>query len=321
MRYVVTGGTGFVGAYVVRDLLKAGHDVTVYDLQPNLAFLEDVLGEPPHDVRVVSGDVRDLPLLLRTFREAQPERVVHLASTLGAGSEFNPLRTVQVNIEGTIHAFEAALEVGAEKVVWASSIAVFGPTSVRSGEGIANDDYHAPVRLYGACKTFLEQLTLNYRRERQLDAVGLRFSVVYGYGKALTVERGSRAVHLTELIEKPAMDEPAEVPYGDDVQNLVYVEDVARAVVLASQTLGTEPAGLTVGGEDVVLRDAAAIVQQLLPDADIRVQPGIRDGSAGYDLSTTTEQIGYEPAFSLREGLRRTINAMRAKAGLAQIEG
>ena len=320
MRYVVTGGTGFVGAYVVRDLLKAGHDVTVYDLQPNLAFLEDVLGEPPHDVRIVSGDVRDLPLLLRTFREAQPERVVHLASTLGAGSEFNPLRTVQVNIEGTIHAFEAALEVGAEKVVWASSIAVFGPTSVRSGEGIANDDYHAPVRLYGACKTFLEKLPLNYRRERQLDAVGLRFSVVYGYGKALTVERGSRAVHLTELIEKPALDEPADVPYGDDVQNLVYVEDVARAVVLASQTLGTEPAGLTVGGEDVVLRDAAAIVQELMPDADIRVQPGIRDGSAGYDLSTTQEQIGYEPAFSLREGLRRTINAMRLKAGLPQIE-
>ena len=319
MHYVVTGGTGFVGAYVVRDLLQAGHDVTVFDLTPNLEFLEDVLGEPPRDLRIVSGDVRDLPLLLRTFREAGPERVVHLASTLGAGSELNPLRTVQVNLEGTIHAFEAALEVGAEKVVWASSIAVFGPTMLRPDESVANDAYHAPVLLYGACKTFLEQLAGNYRCERELDAVGLRFSIVYGYGKALTVDRGSRAAHLTELIEKPALGQPAAVPYGDDLQNLLYVEDAARAVVLASQALGTASAGLNVGGEDVLLRDAAAIVQELLPEARIEVLPGVRDGSAGYELETTAKEISYEPAFSLREGLRRNINGLRAKAGLPQI--
>ena len=319
MNYFVSGGTGFVGAYVVRDLLRAGHDVTVYDLAPNLDFLGDVLGEPPRDVRVVAGDVRDMPLLLRTMREAEPRRVVHLASTLGAGSELNPLRTVQVNLEGTIHAFEAALDCGAEKVVWASSIAVFGPTKLRPEEGVANDAYHAPVGLYGACKSFLEQLSGNYRRERGLDSVGLRFSIVYGYGKALTVDRGSRAVHLTELIEKPALGEPAVVPHGDDAQNLLYVEDAARAVVLASQTLGTSPAGLNVGGEDVLVRDAAAIVQELLPAAEIRVLPGVRDGSAGYELETTEQEIGYRPEFPLRQGLRRTINALRSKHGLPTV--
>ena len=82
MRYIVTGGTGLVGAYVVRDLLKAGHDVTIFDLNPNLEFLEDVLGEPPRDLQIVAGDVRVLPLMLRTFRESEPHRVVHLASTL-----------------------------------------------------------------------------------------------------------------------------------------------------------------------------------------------------------------------------------------------
>ena len=205
--------------------------------------------------------------------------------------------------------------------MWASSIAVFGPTSVRSGEGIANDDYHAPVRLYGACKTFLEQLTLNYRRERQLDAVGLRFSIVYGYGKALTVERGSRAVHLTELIEKPRDGRARRRPLRRWTCRTSSMSRMSRGRwCWPARRSGTEPAGLNVGGEDVVVRDAAAIVQQLMPDADIQVLPGMRDGSAGYDLSTTTEQIGYAPAFSLREGLRRTINAMRQKAGLPQIE-
>ena len=142
---------------------------------------------------------------------------------------------------------------------------------------------------------------------------------MYGYGKALTVERGSRAVHLTELIEKPALGEAAAVPYGDDIQNLVYVEDAARAVVLASQTLKTVSPGLNVGGEDVKVRDAAAIVQDLLPEAKIEVLPGVRDGSAGYALDTTAEEIGYEPAFSLREGLKRNINGLRAKTQLPQI--
>ena len=114
-------------------------------------------------------------------------------------------------------------------------------------------------------------------------------------------------MHLTELIEKPALGEAAAVPYGDDMQNLLYVEDAARAVVLASQALGTTSAGLNVGGEDVLVRDAAAIVQELLPDAEIRVLPGGRDGSAGYELETTEQEIGYRPEFPLREGLRRTI--------------
>ena len=148
MRYLVTGGTGFIGAYATRALLEAGHQVTVFDLMPNREFLTDVLGAPPgDDVRVVSGDVTDMPLILRTMHEAQAERVVHLAATLSISSEANPLRTLKVNCEGLINVFEAALALGVIKVVWASSVAVFGGAE-RSEERLHPRDPRTPVGPY-----------------------------------------------------------------------------------------------------------------------------------------------------------------------------
>jgi UDP-glucose 4-epimerase len=270
-------------------------------------------------LELISGDVTDLPFLLRSMRQTNPARVMHLAATLGSSSEMNPLRALKVNCEGTINVFEAALTCNAEKVVWASSIAVFGPPGRRPAGEIANDAYHQPNDLYGACKAMNEQLGRHYRRRRGLDCTGVRFSVVYGFGKALTMARGTGADFLYELIDKPAVGQPGVVPHGDAIIDWLYVEDAARAVVLTSQALKNRSIGLNICGERSTIHGVATRMKHLLPDAQLDVQPGTWGGAMHFEMATTEAEINYSPQFSLEEGLRRNINMLRTKQGLATI--
>ena len=319
VNYLVTGGTGFVGAYAVKALVEAGHRVTVFDLMLNREYLADVLGGPAADgVQLVSGDVTDLPAVLRAMGSAQAQRVVHLAATLSVSSEVNPLRTLKVNCEGTLNVFEAALALGVSKVVWASSVAVFGISGEREGF-IENNAHHEPTGLYGAVKSFNESLGMHYKNQRGLDNIGLRFTVVYGYGKALTMARGTGADFMTELLEKPAIGEPGVIRNGDDAPDFLYAEDVGRAIHLATEAPPCPLSGLTICGTAGSMRDAVTFVKRLLPDADLRVEDGHTIGAMNYDPSVTEAAIGYSPQFTMEEGFRATINAMRKKHGLPPV--
>ena len=319
MNYLVTGGTGFVGAYAVKAVVEAGHRVTVFDLMPNREYLADVLDGPAVDaVQLISGDVTDLPAVLRAMKSAEAQRVVHLAATLSVSSEVNPLRTLKVNCEGTVNVFEAALALGVSKVVWASSVAVFGISGEREGF-IENNAHHEPTGLYGAVKSFNESLGMHYKNRRGLDNIGLRFTVAYGYGKSLTVARGTGADFVTELLEKPAIGEPGVIRNGDDTPDFLYAEDAGRALHLATEAPPCPLSGLTICGSTGSMWDAVALVRRLLPDADLRVEDGQTIGAMNYDPSVTETAIGYSPQFTLEDGFRATINAVRRKHGLPLI--
>ena len=316
MRYLVTGGTGFVGAYVVAQLLEAGHTVTSFDVSPNTELLRAVCRDP-EQVHLVGGDVSDPFAVLRAVRDSGAERIVHLAATLSGLSDRNPLRALRVNCEGTVNVFEAALACDVTRVVWASTIGVFGTPGTAHEDPAAplipipNDGPHHPTGIYGACKSFNERLAANYRRARGLDAVGLRYAFTYGYGKAQTVARGTRVGFMTDLIDRPALGLPATVTGGDTVFDWVHVEDAARATRLAAEAPSVHSTGLNVCGTRHTVKEVAALVRELVPGCGLTVEDGRWGDSLHYDSAAAAEQIGYRAEIGLRAGLAQTIEMVR----------
>jgi UDP-glucose 4-epimerase len=315
MNYLITGGTGLIGAYVTRRLIDDGHRVTVYDLAPDVEFLRDLLSPAQlGSVEVVRGDITDMAALLRALKGCGAQHIIHLAALLNTRSNENPLLSLKVNCEGTLTVFEAALDRHIERVVWASSVGVFGIASKRAPGPMSNEALHQPTDLYGACKSLNERFSKHYRRAYGLNCIGLRYAAVYGYGKARTYARGTGAAFMVELIDKPAAGIPAVVPAGEAVIDLVHVEDAARATVLAVQAAPSKPVAVNIGGFRTSLREAAQIVKAAVPDADITVESGSWNGvDHHYDLSAAEAAIGYAPQIGIEEGLRENIRQIQRR--------
>jgi len=308
MSYLITGGTGFIGAHIARFLAQAGEKVIIYDIEPRRDVLEYLMSkEEIVLVEVVKGDITDLAHLIRTAKEHNCTKIIHMAALLSNASSANPVLAVRVNCGGTVNILEAARILNLEKVVYASSNAVFGLAEQYKEEYVSNDAPHYPSTLYGACKSFDERLARHYFNEYGLDSVGLRFPVVYGLGH----KEGAAATLTEELMVKPALGKPGRVPCGDDSVNWLYVEDAARGAVMASKTSRTKTRSNNIGGEFCPIAVAADYVRKLVPGADITLLPGHTGFTGKFEISKIREDIGYYPQWSLELGTEQVINAVR----------
>jgi len=337
---LVTGGSGFVGAYVVKNLLAAGDRVVCYDIAPNQGALLDLLRleELPERLTLVAGDVSDPHQVTRTLAEHQIERIAHLASVLSAPAQQNAPLAARVIVQGSINIFEAAVALGIKHVAWASSLAVYGPRSLLASGVIDNDSTPDPRSVYGACKLLVEHLCPYYANQHGLEATGVRFSSIYGYGKQLTRGRGTMLTWLENLIDRPAVGERGCVVGGGHASfDFQYVEDAARSVVCALTAEGAGGASFLTHGDQRPVRDAFAFVQSLLPDADMTLNdsdellifgPEVpRHALAGeqrtaarmLDGQATADAIGYQPKYTMEDGIETTVNELRTRAGLAPV--
>jgi nucleoside-diphosphate-sugar epimerase len=314
---LVTGGTGFIGSYVAKDLVEHGHDVVAYDLSTDERILEKV--GVADDVETRRGDVTDSTDVVNAVAQTDATHIVHLAALLTNTAEENPRAALKVNVEGTSNVFEAArtLDDQVERVAWASSAAIYAPPSnYADGDDwwVTEDDLTYPDTLYGATKEYNEHQARVYREEYGVSDVALRPTVAYGPYR----ETGGSAF-LANIIEKPALGEPFEVDYGTEEIDWQHVADIAQSFRLATFADEDDLSQrvYNVRGQLASVREAAETVESIMPDADITVNDdGELPWTQRLDMTAIQEDLGYDPEYDLETGFRSYINTLRKENGL-----
>ena len=299
MRVAVTGGCGFIGSHVVDQLLRAGHDVVVVDLARGWR-------NPAADYREV--DLFDQPDLVAALVGAQA--VFHLAGAADVNAvAADPVRAVQLNVEGTARVLEAARQGGVDRVLLASTVWVYGAT-VGQGERTeaAPVDLSRAGHVYVATKLAAEMLVHSYHEMFGQQFTILRYRIPYGprMREALVVARFVRAAQEGQSITIAGT--------GEQQRNYVYVEDLADAHVralapaAAGQTLALE------GGAPVSVREIADTVCSLVRPVRVQHVPARTADYEGIPVSgrLAKELLDWAPVTPFAEGVRRYLDWLTA---------
>lgn len=306
MRVLVTGGAGFVGSHVVEVLRAAGHRVAVVDvLDPGRAEFV------PADVPLYRVDVAS-PQLEEVFQEERPQVVCHHAAQASvAVSVREPLRDARVNVLGTLNVLECCVRYGVGRVLFASTGgAIYGEPDRLP---VSEDHPTRPVSPYGVHKLCAEQHLAAYGHLYGLRWVALRYGNVYGPRQDPYGEAGVVAIFCAAMLEGR---QPVIFGDGQHTRDYVYVEDVARANLLALEADAQGVFNVGTGVETPTRR-----IFDLVRDAtgfpgEPRYGPA-RPGDVRricLDIARAERVLGWRPQVTLTEGIARTVAWFRAQA-------
>ena len=309
MNFLVIGA-GLVGCYFARDAMSKGHRVVLYDVAPNRAYI----GSVAPDAAVVAGDVRDLPALIETMRANSIEVVFHSAFLIGAKAAARPYTTLDINVGGTTAVAEAVRISGARRLIFAGTQAVYlrePPPSVpiREDFAVGGDQLYTASKV--ACERILSALATHY----QFELAILRFAQIYGRGHYAGGDPAGEVLHA--ILASALQGHPVSIDPGIfRARDCVYVKDVVQGVALAAEaTLASRVFNLGSGLLTTADHIAAAI-RATVPGAEaavVQAGSGAPAPAAGQplDISLAREELGYQPQFTIDEGIAEFVRELR----------
>ena len=312
MRYVVTGGAGFIGSHLVERLLELEQDVVVLDdfstgRRENLAPFEG-------SIELVEGSITDPAACARAVKGA--DVILHQAA-LGSvpRSVKDPVTTHQVNATGTLNLLHAAVEAGVPRVVYASSSSAYGDTEeLPKHEGMVP----RPRSPYAVSKLAGEQYCRAFHASYGLEAVALRYFNVFGPRQ----DPQSQYAAVIPLFATAALEGRSATIFGDGEQSrdFTFVTNVVEANLLAARA-NAEALGevFNVGaGRRTTINELWGTISALAGHEGEAEHLPPRTGDVRHSLASlerTTPALGYTPRVDVEEGLRRTVAWYREAVG------
>ena len=299
MRVLVTGGAGFIGSHVADRLLERGHEVAVVD-DLSSGKHENV----PNRARFYEMDIR--AGCAAVFEDFRPDALCHLAAQMDVRrSVREPDFDAEVNVIGTVRLLENCVRKGVGKVVFASTGgAIYGEQETFPAP---EDHRQYPVSPYGVSKLACERYLQYYSVQHGLSYVALRYANVYGPRQDPHGEAGVVAIFCANLAQGRTSRINGS---GEQTRDYVYVEDVARANVLAVE--GAPPSGAyNIGtGEETSVNELYETLVEIsgkdLPPEHGPAKPGEQLRSS-VDASLAGRVLEWKPEVGLREGLGETL--------------
>jgi UDP-glucose 4-epimerase len=313
MSIMVTGGTGFIGNRIIRKLVERGEDVVCFDLAPPRSNLAPYLDR----IQFYRGDVTQIPHLLEAVKTHNVHKIIHMAALLPPDTEDRPHFGMLVNIQGTNNVFEVARWTGVQRVVYASSIAVYGVQETFGERPVNEDDLPAPINIYGMTKAANDFAAAKYRANYGLDLRGVRICTVFGHGRVT----GMTGMIGGLMVSLPAVGKPVAMDFHpQEASPMIHAEDAAELFVQVALGEQLNHHIYISGGHLATIADMADAVRSFIPDAQITT--GDRPVPHVYlvDNSRMLADVGYEMP-PLRTRVLEHINDARQEAGMPPISG
>lgn len=308
MRVLVTGGAGYIGSVATAYLLRAGHEVTVYD-----SLVRGHRAAVPDSAKFILGDVGDHTKLDAAFRAERPDAVMHFAAFIEAGESMrDPGSFFQNNVINSLVLLETMIAHDVHRIVFSSTAAVYAS----KGAPLVEDDPVGPASVYGETKLMIERLLHWYHVVHGLHYCALRYfnacgAMLDGDGSAIRGEAHYPETHLIPLtLQVPLGQREALYLYGTDydtldgtcIRDYIHVEDLASAHVLALEALDEREAMIyNLGnGRGYSNRQVIEVAREVASHPIPVIETDRRSGDAPILVASATkitDELGWQPRY------------------------